>query len=225
MGRRKWITKKEVDAILKTYSLHKDEFQPFGNDGYCYVSRYANGYMISIKQEIQYGIEKTGRILVAHTKGNGKISFNDIWERDSNGGFQFCFRNPLDVPLSDAFYIKDLEQQISGFKLAGRKLETNLEELQLQAETLITENAKLREQVEALTAENQKLTAGFKHNARGAGRKPNPDQIEARVRKVQSLLDDGKTTAEIQKAMGISRSSVFRYKRLMKESYNNCNKA
>lgn len=225
MSKRKWITKKGIATILKTYSIRKDEFQPFGNGGYCYVSRYTHGYMISITQELQHVTEKTGRILVTHTQGDGRITFNDIWKRDADGTLQFCFRNPQNIPPSDAAYIKDLEQQISELKSIGQKLEAQLKEYrsgqtepQPQTYSLMTENENLRKQVEALTAENQKRINNPKHNARGAGRKPDPEHLEAQAQKVRSLLATGKSTSEIQKIMGISRSSVFRYKKFIKGS-------
>lgn len=230
MARRKWITKKEITTILKTYSIRKDEFQPFGNDGYCYVSRYVHGYMISITQELQHGTEKTGRILITHTQGDGRITFNDIWKRDTDGTLQFCFRNPQNIPPSDAAYIKDLEQQISelksivpklGIQSKGYRSEQNGPQPQIHS--LMTENENLRKQIRSLTAENQKLLNNSKHNARGAGRKPDPEHLEAQAKKVRSLLDAGKSTSEIQKIMGISRSSVFRYKKSIKGSSNTCN--
>lgn len=230
MARRKWITKKEITTILKTYSIRKDEFQPFGNDGYCYVSRYAHGYMISITQELQHGTEKTGRILVTHTQGNGRITFNDIWKRNTDETLQFCFRNPQNIPPSDAAYIKDLEQQISELKSIVQELEIRSKGYQPeqngpqpQIHSLMTENENLRKQLGSLTAENQKLLNNSKYNARGAGRKPDPEHLEAQAKKVRSLLAAGKSTSEIQKIMGISRSSVFRYKKSIKGSSNTCN--
>lgn len=229
MGKRKWITKKEISTILKTYSVRTDEFNPFGDDGYCFVSKYTHGYMLSINNELQYGTEKTGRITVTHTNGNGYITFNDVWERDTNGNLQFCFRNPHNIPLSDAAYIKDLEQQISELKSAGQKLEAQSRgyqpgqpqypdqaELLIQINTLMDENQKLQEQVNSLTEENQKLINNTKPNARGAGRKADPAHLESQAKKVQDLLDSGKTSTEVQKIMGISRSTFFRYKRFIK---------
>lgn len=121
-------------------------------------------------------------------------------------------------------YIKDLEQQISELKSAGQKLEAQLkgylsgqpEHILHTTNTLILENEKLQKQIETLTTENQKLIDKTKHNARGAGRKPESERIKSQAQKIQSLLEAGKTPSEIQKTLNISRSSFFRYKNILK---------
>ena len=65
---KKWITKKEIEKLIRSYSVRPNEFEPFGTEGYSFKSRYAKGYTISLEQELQHGGEKTGRILVSHTK-------------------------------------------------------------------------------------------------------------------------------------------------------------
>lgn len=75
---RKWITKKEIDKILRTYSIRKKEFLPAGRKEYFYQSQIVKGYTITISEENEQGInysEKTGRILVTHTQWNGRKTF------------------------------------------------------------------------------------------------------------------------------------------------------
>lgn len=139
---------------------------------------------------------------------------------------QFLFRNPWDRPFTDYGYIKGLEAQIDELKEAGRSLQAQLKkcraaraqpghpELQSRVTSLEAENVELQERVKSLTAENQGLIKKTGHNARGAGRKAAPQKLEARAKKVQELLADGKSAAEIQKIMGISRSTFFRYKKI-----------
>ena len=93
-AQKKWITKKEIERLIRSYSVRPNEFEPFGNEGYSFKSRYAKGYTISLEQEIQHGNEKTGRILVSHTKGNGERTYCDIWEWDFERNLQFV-RSPL----------------------------------------------------------------------------------------------------------------------------------
>lgn len=193
MAIKKWITKKEIADILKTYSVRTDEFEQIGTEGYFFQSRFTKGYTISFEPEIQHGTEKTGRIVISHSKNGGKRTFHDIWERDSNNKLQFMYRNPWNRPFSDYDYICSLEAQIIELKEAGQKLQS---------------------QLAALAKKNQELINGTKHNARGAGRKADPEHLEAQAREVQNLLADGKTADEVQKIMGISKSSFFRYKKL-----------
>lgn len=232
MPKKKWITKKEVSDIIKSYSVRTNEFEQVGDNGYFFKSNYAKGYTISLEPEIQHGDIKTGRIVVSHTQNGGKRTFQDIWERDPDSRLQFLFRNPWDRPFADHEYIRELEAQILELKEAGRKLQEQLEDhhgplndtrpaqgsperKQLQQEiiSLKSENKALQAQVAALTEKYERSLEKTRHNARGAGRKAAPAHLEAQARRVQKLLEDGKTSAEIQRIMGISRSTFFKYKK------------
>lgn len=227
MAIKKWITKKEIDQILKSYSVRPNEFEPVGDNEYFFKSNYANGYTISLEQEIQYGSEKTGRILVSHTNGKGRRTYYDIWKRDSSGKLQFVFRNPWNKPCADYEYINDLESQIADLREYGQKIQQQLQqgiscapqnENDSKINLLESENKRLHNRIQVLEEENQKLINKTKHNARGAGRKVDIQHLETQVSKIQSLLNSGKTAMEIQKIMGISRSSFFRYKKLIKDT-------
>lgn len=234
MSRKNWITKKDISDIIKAYSVRTNEFEQVGNEGYFFKSNYTKDYTISLGPEIQYGNIKTGRIVVSHTKNGGKRTFQDIWERDPDDRLQFVFRNPWDKPFADYDYIKNLEAQILGLKESGHKLQeqseryqgasADIEHTQGYTERLLQENISLRhenkalrDQIAALTEKNNRLLDNTKHNARGAGRKADPQHLESQIKEVRSLLEDGKTATEIQKIMGISRSSFFRYKRFIQE--------
>lgn len=227
MPRKKWITKKEVSDILKSYSVRTNEFEQVGDDGYFFKSNYTRGYTISLEPEIQGSI-KTGRVVVSHTQNGGKRTFQDIWERDSDNRLQFKFRNPWDRPFADHAYIQELETQILELKEAGQKVQEQLaehheppqgspEQLQQEITSLKSENKALQAQVSALTEKYEGLLEKTKHNARGAGRKADLAHLEAQAQKVQDLLDAGKPAAEIQKALGISRSTFFKYKKFSKK--------
>lgn len=207
---KKWILKKEIVKILETYSIRKDEFQQMGEMEYCYVSSYVKGYMVTLSEEL-YSDTKTGRIIVFHTQSNGKRTFQDVWERDRDGNLQFRFRNPWNLPLSDADYIKDLEEQNERLKVEGKILQKELEALKSQkinndTKPDIMEN---EQRIAELKAELEKLQ---KHNARGAGRKPSKSRMDA-VKKVKSMLDAGISDVEIMEKLQISRATFYRYKR------------
>lgn len=221
-AQKKWITKKEIEKLIRSYSVRPNEFEPFGNEGYSFKSRYAKGYTISLEQEIQHGNEKTGRILVSHTKGNGERTYCDIWEWDFERNLQFVFRNPRNVPFTDYSCIHDLETQIKELKEAGCNRQNQLKDspetpghLQQELNLLKIENETLRNQVSSLEKKVQELINKTQHNARGAGRKADPQKLEDQAKKLQSLLADGKSASEIQETMGISRSTFFRYKKIL----------
>lgn len=199
---KKWILKSEVNKILKTYSVQKDEFEPWGNIEYTYMSNAVNGYMISIEQE-KIRVEgdtdrETGRIIVSHTKQNGRKTYQDVWERDKNDKLQFCFRNLWNQPSVDLDYLKDLEKENEALKQAGRKLQE--------------ENSMLKKQIKAFKYENIELKKDYQHNARGAGRKPSNERKRS-IERLRNLLGEGKNVDEIMEIMGISQATYYRYKR------------
>ena len=224
MAKKKWITKKEIESILKSYSVRPNEFESVGDNEYFFKSNYARGYTISLEQEMQYcNTEKTGRILVSHADAHGKRTYCDIWKRDLSGKLQFAFRNPSDKLFADYEYINDLERQIAELKKHGQEIQQNINsasqnESDLKINLLEAENRKLYDRIQLLEEENKKLINNTRHNARGAGRKSDIQHLEAQVSKVQSLLNSGKSAAEIQKIMGISKSSFFKYKKRIKDT-------
>lgn len=228
--KKKWITQAEINKILKTYSIQKDEFIPVKDTKYFYQSQLVKGYTISISEETKDGenySEKTGRILVSHSQWNGRKTYNDIWERTKNGTLQFKFRNLWNQPISDVWYIKELEHQVEKLTEAGRNLQEQLKATENNTahdnQKLIIDNEEqntikeLQEQIKALKQENEKLKSKSKHNARGAGRKPSKDRIKA-IDKVRKLLQEGYSDSDIIKRLGISIATYYRYKR---EAINN----
>lgn len=216
---KKWITKKDIIKILNTYSVRKDEFKQVGEQEYFYQSQLVKGYTITLSEERQEGKNisiKTGRILVTHARTNGKKTFHDIWERDENNNLQFRFRNPWDKPFSDIEVIRDLEKQNRQLLEAGQKLQEELKQgdsHKLNNDTDQQEELNmLREQVASLEKEIQKLKNETGHNARGAGRKPSRERLNA-VEQVKAMLDNGKNDKEIQEILNISKSTFYRYKK------------
>ena len=216
---RKWITKKEISEILQTYSIKKDEFEQHSiPENYSYQSKYINGYMITLQEELQGENEKTGRIIVTHTKTTGHRTFIDIWGRDKNGKIQFQFRNPWNVPASDIHYIQDLIKENEQLRQAGRELQNQLKEYQkINIDTEYIK--KLEQQNEQLKVKNKKLQDRINkteiHNARGAGRKPSKERLYA-IEIVKEMLNDGRSEQEIMEHLSISRATFFRYKKCIK---------
>lgn len=70
----------------------------------------------------------------------------------------------------------------------------------------------LQEEIEKLHQENQKLKNEKKHNARGAGRKPSQERLNA-IEQVKKLLEAGASEQEIKEQLGISKATFYRYKR------------
>ncbi len=90
-----------------------------------------------------------------------------------------------------------------------------------------TENA-LRNKIQELLAENRQLQESIKnqindtvHNARGAGRKPKPEEkIQEQLQYLDKLLNDGKKEKEICRFMQVSRATYYRLKKVWKEKYH-----
>lgn len=226
--KKKWITKSEILKLLKTYSIRKDEFKPVGESEYFFQSQIINGYTINISQETidapDY-FRKTGRIIVSHTQSNGKRTYVDVWERDRNDNLQFRFRNLWNQPLSDADYIKELEEKNDQLLQAGRKLQDQISAIQYErndSQELIDDtNDKeevlyLRNQIKELEEKYQKLKNDTNiHNVRGAGRKPSKERLNA-ISQVKSLLESGCSDQDIMNQLGISRATFYRYKKNIK---------
>ncbi len=216
---KKWITKKEVTKILDAYSVRKDEFEQTGEYGYFYQSKILRGYTITLSEETQEGkgiSVKTGRIIVTHARTNGRRTFQDIWERDGDGRLQFCFRNPWNMPFTDAEVIRDLKEQ--NLQLL-REREELLEQLKQGDSQKINdgnarqeERAVLQERVASLEGEIKRLEDKTTHNARGAGRKPSKER-QISIGRLKAMLDEGKSDTEIREQLNISRATFYRYKK------------
>lgn len=223
--KKKWITKAEILKIIRTYSIRKDEFHPVRESEYFFQSQIIKGYTITISQETidapDY-FEKTGRIIVTHTQFNGKRTYVDVWERDQDGNLQFRFRNLWNQPLSDTGYIKELEEKNDQLLQAGRKLQEQLAAVQngqdISHELIIDTNDKeevlyLRNQIKELEEKYQKLKDDtLVHNARGAGRKPSKERLNA-ISQVKLLLESGCNDQDVINQLGISRATFYRYKK------------
>ena len=82
------------------------------------------------------------------------------------------------------------------------------------------ESHKLIYEINLLKAENERLKNKMKHNARGAGRKPSQERLNA-VSQVKSLLDSGCNDQDIIDGLGISRATFYRYKKSIKNYQGN----
>lgn len=136
---KKWILNKDVYKILRMYSVVNGEFEKYGKTDYTYKSKLINGYHISISQEFN-GNYKTGRIIVSHSKSNGKYMYFDIWIRDENNALIFESRNLKKVPPAEADVIQELKKENKELKEAGRKIQQDFEETSAQLRHLSEKN-------------------------------------------------------------------------------------
>lgn len=233
------LTRADIERISSTYRLQKNEFRRIeGFETETYESIRLKGYVLSLSEEKTCG-KKTGRVIVTHTRSDGKISLYDIWERDADGQLQFRFRNPRDIPPADRDYIRDLEEENRRLKEAVQQLkgsfslpddsDERMEDHKLNNEDpteiqrLQTEILGLKKELDIsheLITENEReldrLRTRLKdppiHNARGAGRRPSKDRADA-VKRCRALSAQGKSRTEIQDILGISSATFYRYKR------------
>ena len=220
----KWITKREINKILKTYSTQKDEFLPVEGKEYFYQSQFVKGYTITISEETKEGkhySEKTGRIVVSHTQWNGRKTFCEIWECGQGGILQFKFRNPWNQPTSDIAYIRDLEKENKRLLLYIEEMQGQLssaQDIKEKSQLLINDtflSKQMQERIKLLEEENQQLKKKTGHNARGAGRKPSLKRSVA-IQQLKEMLHLGNSEKEIMEKLQISRSTFFRYKKSLK---------
>ena len=221
------VTKKEIDKILKTYSIRKDEFMPVEGKECFYQSQLVKGYTLTISEEVEQGkifSEKTGRLIITHTQWNGRKTYNDIWERRPGGNLQFRFRNLWNQPVSDIEYIRELEERNKLLSLSIGEMQEQFSVMheKLQESQLLIDDTpgilmvrEIQEQIKLLEEENRQLRKKAGHNARGAGRKPSLERFAA-IQQVKELLDSGYDEKEITEMLQISRATFFRYKRSIK---------
>ncbi len=226
------LTRADIERISSAYRLQRNEFRRIeGFETETYESIRLKGYVLSLSEEETCG-EKTGRIIVTHTRCDGKISLYDIWERDADGQLQFRFRNPRDIPPADRDYIRDLEEENRRLKEALLLPDSSDERLMdhrsdnedpSEILRLQTEILRLKKELyisHELITENEReldrLRTRLKdppiHNARGAGRRPSKDRADA-VKRCRALSAQGKSRTEIQDILGISSATFYRYKR------------
>ncbi len=144
------LTKTDIKRILSLYRLQKNEFRCIeGLQELTYESIRLKGYVISFSEELLCG-ERTGRIIVTHTRCDGKINLYDIWERDADGQLQFRFRNPQGTPPADIDYIKGLEEENRQLREVGQ-----ISQEKIRA----SDNADLNGQMTGSTNESHKLNS------------------------------------------------------------------
>lgn len=221
----KCITQREIDNILRTYSIRENEFLPIEGKEYCYKSQILKGYTITISLRKE-SRTRDGEILVTHTQWNGRKTFHDIWLRDY-GSLRFRFRNLSDEPPSYNWaYIRESDEKIKQLSLRITELEKqslSVQEMSQQSELpidgTINEAAyrQMQERIKLLEEENQLLKEKTKHNARGAGRKPSSNRSDA-IRQLNELICLGYNEKEIIEKLGISRTTFFRYKKELKDN-------
>lgn len=113
--------------------------------------------------------------------------------------------------------IKKLEEELEAWKRIAfsgdRALKKTNEMLRTYADGEITKTPAYRHllaQKESLEEQLKNLT---KHNARGAGRKPDPMLRISKYPYFKKLYDDGYSVKEIMEKMDISRTTYYRYKK------------
>jgi uncharacterized coiled-coil protein SlyX len=70
---------------------------------------------------------------------------------------------------------------------------------------------KLHVKLDLLQKEHVELLKKTRHNARGAGRKPNDPKMQKQLEQFRNLLEEELNAREIQAEMGISRATYYRY--------------
>lgn len=226
MNKKKWITKAEIQKILKDYSVRPNEFEPIEKLENHYRSKYAKGYIIAIKPEEISGkdrIEQTGRILVQHCKPNGTVMYTDFWERNKENKIEFCFRQKGIEPPDSAWYVQDLREKLERLQKKNKDLQQQL----LESNTSKAGDVDTRKLEELLDnaikeknlyeKEYQKLKNEI-DTKKKAGRKKRGESEKSKemLKLVQSILEKEPENKKPWENHNISRAGFFRYKKLLK---------
>lgn len=194
------IKKSVINQILDTYSTKPKEFETFGNIEHKYQSRIVKGYVIAIEPERRDEIgEETGRIIVKHTSTRGKRVFNDVWEKDGNGGYYWLCRNPKDTPIADAIAYREMENELDRVKAAARELQKEYSEMKKRLEN----------------SEGIKNASQIIETERTAGRPKETEKQKERAAEIKRMLDAGKTNTEIMETLEIKKATFYRLKKLI----------
>lgn len=221
MSKRKWITKIEAKEILKMYSVRPEEFVPIEKLEHQYKSKYAKGYVISIRPEELRGkdvVEQTGRIIVQHCDANGNVRFTDVWEREKEGKLQFFCRQPKAELPDSASYVNDLRQEIE--RLRKQLLNANTDKaggadlafLEGLLDAAVKEKDRYRKMYEEL-----KNNPEVKSNA-GRKKRGESDATKEMLEAVWSILEKEPNNKEPWETLGIGRATFFRYKKLIQDA-------
>lgn len=228
MGKRKWITKKEVEEILKMYSVRPNEFYSLTDKKLLYKSNFVRGYYLEILKETLIGrdiIEHTGRIIVAHSKWSGQRTYTDVWVRDNEGKLQFCSRNLPDEPISDVEFINDLKKENEQLREVRRKLKEQLTKVN-ENKAMEADTSELKELLDTAIGERdyyKQLYQNLKNETdtkKKAGRKKRgeSDASKGMLEAVRDILDNDPENKEPWESLEIGRATFFRYKKLIPDA-------
>lgn len=209
------LKKNIINQILDAYSVRPTEFEITEGEGYFYRSKVIKDYHLRLEFEksqvlnadgTQIVSEKeTGRIIVHHSDSRGRRVFNDIWAPDANGGYYWFCRNTPKEPFTDYRIIQDLEEELKSIKASAQELQKDY------AKTI------------SLLEKQLKINASLKNNQRfndtgirKSGRPKETEKQKAKAVKIEELLNDGKSNAEIMDLLDLSRATFFRLKRMIK---------
>lgn len=160
--------------------------------------------MAETKKQMQERLERYEQLLEQERKAYADLL--DKYGKLQNSGDDLFKQTPEYKQMSsDLLAYKDssktLERRLATEKKLKTKLQDRLAEAERKYQELISDTKELREKT--------------KHNARGAGRKPSKERLQA-IEEMRQLLDAGKDEQEIMNEMNIGRATFYRYKRSIK---------
>lgn len=199
------ITEKMKQKILREYGFFRDEFKQFGSDQNSFKHKHIRGYIITLTPEFDnIEMTETPRILVRHSRGNGRITCTDTWEIDerANEALFICRDTPSTLTKKPSYmYVQDLREEIDELKSKGREILQKNQQLKAENEALKREIEELR---------SQKPETRTSRTRRKSTRAKGRPKVEADIEKqVIAEFNNGVPKLQIAKKYDISRSSVY----------------
>ncbi len=208
------IDDKNIITILQSYSMgmgsawHKRK-----GDTYCH-----NGTKIYIKIE-----KDEDGYFATRTDCEGLITYKDYWRfRDDKLILQYS--QNVKNPYPDEDFIQEVMAENDTYRKDYYNSQSKIDDLQFalrirdrKINDYLIEIEEYKEQIKNYKSKNKSLekrltnfTSEPVHNARGAGRKKDPD-VEKKIEQVQEMIKAGKSREEIMEEMGIGMSTYYRY--------------
>jgi len=202
---KRFITKKQLDSLIKSYSFKKNEFRLASEtkDSYLFLANDENSQLgIVVSSFFEYN---QNLIKVDLCGENGKIYCSDFYKVE-NGELILLYRKAANEPQSSELleaqeYINNLKNELYEQMKFSNKLAEEIREYK-------NFKAKMKEYNEL--KKWHKLNSGT--NPRNAGRHKSKTRKE-QIRKMEEMLNQNLSKNQIMEELKISQRTFYRYKK------------
>lgn len=217
------VGKQIINQILREYSVCNNEFTQFSDsNGVSYRSSMIKDYMITIVPECQDD-EETGRILVRHTDGKGRIQYIDTWIVEEKKAIILTRDTPKSIKCKTSyFYVKEIEQENIELYNAYNQLK-NEKCVKCDSSNYTDDYKKLQHDYDALKKAYEELKESYEelecvksnYTKKKMGRPMLEDSL------TENIINDcnaGIPKTQIAKKYGIERKTIYNILKRQKEN-------